>query len=143
MTKYTNSKDGNVARLFDAFNNMQEFKEENLKAILKEDKILQNLSYEKHRLQNVVIEFLTSKNQNSSLELELNSIFSQICALEIKRQYGIALKVIEKGIKISELYECNRFLLEFLQKKHETLGKLRPLKFDEILRNSTKSIEML
>lgn len=114
---YNQSKEGNVVRLFDAYNKMKEFCESELIANLKGDRILNNFSYEKHRLQKAITDFLVNKESSVNTLVELNHLFSQALVLRSKRQYLLATKALEKGMKIAEKYEENFHLALFLREE--------------------------
>lgn len=106
LQKYNNSKEGNLVRLFDAFNKLEYFCEEELYKALEGDKILKNFSYEKHRLQSSIIGFLQIKDQDSDIKLKIHKLFAQFYILIGRKQFGLSYKILEKAIKLAEDKSC-------------------------------------
>ena len=102
LSKY-NIKNGSKSKiLFDAMNKMEEYDEVTLKKLTGNSKNQSRFNYEKHRLNNQILQFLVSFHQNKRADIYLHTLIKQIKLLIDKNLLDHAKKLIKKGIEISE-----------------------------------------
>ncbi len=118
MNRYKAKSKQNSLILFDVIDKLNVYDDKNIKRNLENaPSVLNNFSYEKHRLQQLLLQFLVDFYQTKDDDIELNSILSQVLILSKKNLYQLANRLIEKGLKLSR-ETCDTFMeYQFLREK--------------------------
>ena len=106
-------KANNSTKLFDALNQQKEYNEEKLKTNFQGQKLAKNLSYEKHKLQQLILDFLGHQSKSNVVIYELNLLSNQIHILLNKEQWQLAIKLLQRGIKLAEKHELSYYVHNF------------------------------
>ena len=104
--KYKGNEQSNSMKLFDALNKQKEYDAEKLKKVFKGHKLADNLNYEQHKLQKMILDFLARHLVIKDPLYELNFLQNQVLVLSNKEQWELCVKVCEQGIKLAEKNHC-------------------------------------
>jgi len=140
LYKYRTSKSGHLILLFDLYNNIKDFDEEKLDTAIKDAKFSINPTYDKHRLQKKLVSYIGSINDNSILK-KLQNLWIQVLALYSKRQFELALKYADQGIKVAKKESSNFFFYLFVNEKINISQELPKLNASKQLQLINQSIE--
>lgn len=117
LSKYNLKKEVNAQILFDAVESMDTYDKPSLIEKIKDQPFAQNLNYEKHRLQQLILNFFIDFHKDKHVEIELRNLLNQIHILIDKNLMPLALKLINKGIASSRKYHYPAFTYAFINKK--------------------------
>lgn len=109
----------NYLKLFDAIDTQNEYDENSLKKIFKQEKFIKQFSVAKNYLYETILKILTAYHAEQYVEQKVFAIFSQTQILIDKGLYPQAFKLLKKGIEICETNELIglRFQLHLLERK--------------------------
>jgi len=117
LSKYNLQKEINAIVLFDAIEALDEYNKNLLIKNLKGYSFVKNLNYEKHRLQQLILNFFIDFHKENHIEIELRNLLNQVHILIEKNILPLALKLANKGITVSEKNHYPHFTYVFLSKK--------------------------
>ncbi len=138
LSKYSLKKDSNVTTMYNILSASSIYNPSLFEQKLRAEGLIDNLAYEKHRLQTILLDFLVDYHKNNSLELQLNKMLMQIDLLNNKKQFEFAQKLLEKAIKLASevqdpfylnqlyVYKANMLITHFSSEKEaleDTLQK--------------------
>jgi len=112
-SKYKRTADSNSIKLFDVINSLSTYDQEKIQYFFTNNNIKSNLSYEKHKLQQMILDFLANQIKIDDPIYELNTLYNQILILINKQQWSLAIKLLEQGIKIAEKNHVSLHLYSF------------------------------
>lgn len=122
LSRYNIKKNSNVLLLFNALDKLKIFDKELFLQKEAASPFIKNFSYEKHRLQQLILHFLTDFHQEKTARIHAYSLLKQLQILGEKDQFDLALKLIEKGLTLSKDNHDNSshhlFLREKLARAH-------------------------
>ncbi len=113
--RISNSLKKNSINLFNALDSIKVFDNKKLKKSIDRN-IQNNLSYEKHNLQQLILDFLYEYHQLSSVRIEVTALIVKVKILLHKNQLELADRLAEKAIKLAEpleLYDLLYSLYEY------------------------------
>lgn len=102
LSKYKSNTPSNSVKLFDVLNAQINYNEVKIKKIFKGQKLGKNLTYEKYKLQQLILDFLAYQGNSSDPVYKLNLLRNQIIVLVNKQQWELCIKLVERAIKIAE-----------------------------------------
>lgn len=104
----------NYVRLFDAMNQMQEYDEEHLKEVFREEKFIEHLSSEKVHLNRLILRSLRAFRDGKTIGRQLTTMIEEAEILTEKRLYRQAMKILRKAERIARQYEDFSMLIKIL-----------------------------
>jgi len=104
--KHVINGSNNDAELFDAIVSLKEFTEESLRAALKNDKIISNLSVYKHILHRNILKSLNAYHSSRTIEDEILDLYKSSKVLYEKCLYQDSKRLIERAKKLAYDNEC-------------------------------------
>lgn len=129
LKRYSPEIEGNSKVLFEGLSKLDEYDEKVFKASLPEN-IQKNFSYEKGKLLQTLVSFLTHFNRKYSVEVELHNLLIQVEIFIKKKQMSLAQKFINKGMALAEENDMVFFINRF-QDKLMTLYDLSNFTMEE------------
>lgn len=130
LSKYNLQKEINAIVLFDAIEVLDEFDKNLLIKNLEGYSFVKNLNYEKHRLQQLILNFFIDFHKENHIEIELRNLLNKVHILVEKNILPLALKLVNKGITDSKNNYYPKFTYEFLSKKMMIIQSLSSKKED-------------
>jgi len=125
----------NYVRLFSAMEKMKTYDDRKLKQLLKGERFLKNLSFEKNYLQKQILKALRVFHSENKVELQLNALLSDVKILAEKELFELCEKQIEKGIALAVKHEQHTHLLQLLIRKWDLESSLVHSNAQESLKN--------
>lgn len=113
QNKYKKNVQSNSTQLFDILNAQKKYDEEKIKKALKGQKLLKNLTYEKHKLQQIILDFLAHQANSKDPAYLLNTLHNQLMILVNKEQWDLCVKLSERGIRLAKEHNQTIHLFQF------------------------------
>lgn len=113
----------NYLKLFSAIEGQNSFDEIELRKLLKDEKIVKNLTITKNYLYKLIIKSLTQFRNDSSIDLKLNFILSRCKLMYEKGLFPEYFKTIRSGREAAIKHEKFTILLDFLELEKNLIKK--------------------